>query len=34
VIANAKVTNLIYDEDAREEREAIDEVRSLARGLL
>jgi len=34
VIANAKVENLIYDEDATQEREAIDEVRSLARGLL
>jgi len=33
VIANAKVENLIYDEDATQEREAIDEVMSLARRL-
>ncbi len=33
VIANAKVENLIYDEEAALQREAIDEVRDLARGL-
>jgi hypothetical protein len=33
VIANARVENLIYDEDAAQEREAIDEMKQLAKKL-